>query len=363
MVGERIRLARLAKHMSLRELANLVGVSYEAIRKYENNKSTPSTKVLLRLAQALECPVDFFRPAEVSIGKIQPVYRAHAKRTKRMEKAVEAQIQNWLERYLTIERILGRECYFEYPLGFPRAVKSFDEIEQAAIDLRTAWELGLAPIANLTALLEDKGIRVGVIEGCDGIDACAFFAQNETTLPVIVCARDVPGDRQRFSLAHELAHILLRVEEQSDEESFAHRFAGAFLVPAPVAKSELQPIRRARSGERYELTLSGLEWLKQEYGMSMQAWIRRAYDLGIIHQETYQRINREFRIRGWHRREPGPTVQYERPLRFQYMVLEAYEREYITASRASQLLALSLQEFLDLYAQTRTTEIVAVGGG
>lgn len=352
MIGERIRWARVGARMSLRELAQRVGVSYEAIRKYEQGRLTPNSEMLLKLAYALGKPVDYFRPSAIQIGSIQPVFRGHARRAKREEKAIEAYIRDWLERYLTVEQILGKVAQFEYPEGFPRAVRSFEDVEQAAIDLRHAWELGLDPIANLTETLEEHGIRVGEVQGCNGFDACAFFVQNNKALPVIIVTKDAPGDRQRFSLAHELGHLMLHPEGTLDAESVANRFAGAFLAPQPIAKRELEG----------GICLSLLYALKHRYGMSMQAWIRRASDLCLLSMEEYAVWNRKVRKNGWHKSELGEQIPRERPSRFRRLVFEAYERELITASRASQLIGVPLQEFLREYAQLQGGEPIRAPG-
>lgn len=354
MIGERIRWARVGARMSLRELARRVGVSYEAIRKYEQGQLKPNSEMLLRLARALDKPVDYFRAPAVRIGSIQPVFRGHARRAKRDEAALEAHIRDWLERYLTVEQIVGKVAQFEYPDGFPREVRSPEEVEQAAIDLRRAWELGLAPIANLTETLEERGIRVGEVQACEGIDACTFWAQDDTALPVIIVANDAPGDRQRFSVAHELGHIMLRSEDERSAEKIANRFAGAFLMPKPIAE------RALKGGVSFALLYA----LKHLYGVSMQAWLRRAYELQLIDKTAYASWNQRFQKNGWRKTEPGQQIPREHPTRFQSLVFEAYERELITASRASQLLGVPLQEFLREYTQLQGGELAsALRGG
>ena len=82
----------------------------------------------------------------------------------KQEDAILARIQDWLEKYLEIESILkpdGIYPEFRYPKGFPREVSSMPDVEQAAVDLRRAWDLGMDSIENLTALLEDRGIKMG----------------------------------------------------------------------------------------------------------------------------------------------------------------------------------------------------------
>lgn len=341
-IGERIRRARKAARLSLRQLAGRVGVSYESVRKYEQGVLVPSSDKLLAIARTLDKPVDFFRMSDVSIGTIEPVFRGHLCHTKRDKEAIFAQIRDWLERYFTIEQIVGESLRFRYPKGFPRTVRTYDEVEAAAEDLRQAWGLGIAPIANLTATVEAYGIRIGEVFACEGFDACAFYIQNDENQPVIVVSRNIPGDRQRFSLAHELGHILLRPESPLDEEQASNRFAAALLVHQAAVEQELKG---------FPLSLARLHMLKRIYGMSMQAWLQRAHELGYLNSQAYKTWKKLFRANDWYKKEPGWEAPPERPLRLKRLVLEAYERELITSSRASQLLSVPLQEFIAYFVE------------
>jgi hypothetical protein len=128
-----------------------------------------------------------------------------------------------------------------------------------------------------------------------------------------------PADRRRFSLAHELGHLVLDTAgiPSADEERLAHRFASAFLVPAAAARRELG-VRR--SG----LALAELEHLKRKYGVSMQAWTRRARDLGIVTEETYRGWQIIwFRSRGLHVRESAEYEAPETPSRLHLLFVRA----------------------------------------
>ena len=338
MVGERIRLARRAAGLSLRELANRVGVSPQAISKYERGLDIPSSGVLLRLAEALGVKVEyFFRMRRVNLSV--PAYRKNSALRRKQEQAVLAQIQGWLERYLEIEALFppgDAARGFALPDGVNPRITVPEDAERVAEELRAAWQLGLAIIENLTELLEDKGIKVGLVDGVEGFDACTFMMEDNT--PVIVMRRSLPGERQRFNLAHELGHIILRPEKGASAEKAAHRFAGAFLVPAPAARRELGERRQALS--LYELHL-----LKHKYGLSMQAWIYRAMDLSIISEALATNLFREFRRRGWHQKEPGDALPPEEPKRMERLVMRALAEDLISESRAAELLAKSLAEF------------------
>ena len=77
--------------------------------------------------------------------------------------------------------------------------------------------------------------------------------------------------------------------------------------------------------------------LKHKYGMSMQAWLRRAKDLGIISFSWYKNTFVTFRKRGWHRIEPGKQVASEEPIRFRQLVLRAMAEGVISRERAEEL--------------------------
>lgn len=336
--GERLKSARLGAGMSLRELASRAGVSAQAISKYERGLDMPSSPVLLRLAGALGVSVGvLLRPGGVLLSS--PSYRCRTSRLRvRDRQKVEAQVQDWAERYFTIEDILGVSQAF-VPPSINRAIRKVEDVEKVARELRETWSLGEDPISNLTDVLEAQGIKVGAVSGVDGFNALTMWA-NET-VPVIVVKADLPGDRQRFSLAHELGHLLLEAPEswsEKDIEKAAHRFAGAFLVPDDVVRRELGQRRAC-------LDLHELQLLKHEYGISMQAWIHRALDLGVISKSAAVRLFRLFKAKGWSQQEPGKPYPPERTDRLERLVFRARAEGLIGHLRAAELLGLSLQGF------------------
>lgn len=333
-IGLRIKQARLRRGLALRALAEQLGtVSHTTLAKYERGASTPDSGTLIRIAKALGFGLDFFlRPTVV--GEIEPAYRKKEGLSRREERRIVEVIRDWLERYLEAEKIRGEEPHFSFPEGFPRSVCSFGDVEKAAIDLRKAWEIGLDPLDDLTGHLEDKGIRIGVIAADDAFDACAFRAEVNGGIPVIVTNEGGPGDRQRFNLAHELGHLMLRVEagseEKFDEERACHRFAGAFIAPLPLVVEDLGEHRK-------RLDLVELLMLKRRYGLSMSALIHRAHDLDIISLAEKTRLYEEMEQRGWKTREPDHPVATEVPTRFRLLVRQALGENLIGERRAREL--------------------------
>lgn len=329
-MGQRIKQARKASQLSQRGLANKVQISAMAISKYERDMDIPSSAVLLRLAQSLGISIDFFfRPTAPDV-QLQ-AYRKHTSLRVKDQEAIQTRIQEWLERYLEVESFFVHE---ELRPNLPQiAVSSPEDLESAAEELRGTWDLGLDPIENLSQLLEDQGIKVGLIEGFDHFDACTFMTNG---IPIIVVKADLPGDRQRFNLGHELGHLVLDIDENLDVERSAHRFVGAFLAPAPAVRYEL-------GAKRTTLDMNELYLLKHKYGLSMQAWIFRARDLGIISPSAAKNLFQQFRINGWHRIEPGAEYPPEVPVRMERLIYRSLVEDLVSRSKAQELLGRPLQ--------------------
>ena len=334
-IGERIKSARIRAGLNLRNLAEKVGVSAQAISKYERNMDVPGSSVLIKLAKALAVRVEtLLRPQSVSLS--QPSYRSHrSKLLVRDQETIHAQVLDWLERYMAIEEIMGVQMEFQMP-NIHRKVKTLDDIEQVALDLRLAWQIGLDPIENMVEILEAQGIKVGIIPGADHFDALTLMAND--AIPVIVVKDGMPGDRQRLSVAHELGHLILDIADGLDEEKAAYRFAGAFLAPHPAVLLELGD-RRSRL-DPYELHV-----LKHKYGMSMQAWIYRARDLHILSEADATAMYRQFNAKGWKQLEPGDPYPVESTERLARLVVRGLTEEMISEPRAAELLGKPLSEF------------------
>ena len=332
-IGLRIHQARRRRGLTLRDLSAAgVGVSHTTLGKYERGESTPDSATLIQIARALGYGLDFFlRP--VRVGEIRPAYRKGDGLSRKEEGQVIEEVRDWLERYLEAERVWGEASPFDEPDGYPYPVASFDDVEEAALRLRDSWDVGLDPIEDLTGHLEDSGVRVGRVPAPDDFDACAFWA--DKTVPVIATNRARPGDRQRYNLAHELGHLVLDVAEDKGsgftEEKACHRFAGAFLAPRPTLVSDLGERKRKR------MSPSELYILKQKYGLSMNALVYRAHDLGVISEAEKRRLFDEFEAVGWRTEEPGEPIETEEPTRFRLLVLQALAEGLIGRRRAEEL--------------------------
>ena len=191
-------------------------------------------------------------------------------------------------------------------------------------------------MSNLIELLEDHGFRIIEVESNEKFDGISAWADN---IPIIAVRKQNDAVRKRFTIAHELGHVLLEfgVSEGASSEKPCHDFAGAFLLPETVIRSEL--------GEhRDRIALEELIKIKEIYGISIQAIMYRAKRLAIIGDRTYMRFCINVNQKGWKKNEPGSYQQREVPSRFRQLVCRAVAEEVITYSRAAELLDTSLSE-------------------
>lgn len=337
MIGDRLKRAREAAGLNQRELADLAGISAMAISKYEREESTPSSGVLLELSKALGLRTEyFFRRTEVSLSNVD--YREHDKIPAKEEKKVLADVLEQVERWVALEEFLPTpwSIPFLLPDGLNDRIQSYDDIEEMAVAVRKAWDLGMNPVPDLIDMLESIGIKVFITRFDEHKHFNGLAAQVNDS-PVIVVGKHWPGDRQRFTLAHELGHLILkeRLSSNLDEETACNRFAGAFLVPKTN-------VVEALGNKRTWLEPQELYSLKHEFGLSMQGWIHRAEDLSILPKSHSGKMWGYFKKRGWRVTEPGKQYPQEATYLFTQLVYRALAEDIISESKAAELLGMSV---------------------
>lgn len=344
MLGERIQRARKALGLSLRDLGEQIALSHAAIKKYEDNDVTPSSDVLIKLAKALHVRVEyFFRPELFSLSNIQ--YRRHVDMPERHLEEINAKILEQVERRVELENLFPSPPVQLFSINnLPEIINHVDEVEGLADLVRNEWGLGLDPIPNLIDVFEERGIKVFEIDNekyskLDGL----YAAVNE--MPIVVIGDQRPGDRQRFTLAHELGHLLLdnRLATDVDIENCCNRFAGAFLLPK-------KPLINILGEHRNSIEPRELSILKHEFGISMTSILHRAEETGIISNSLYRQLRAEFNEHGWSRQEPGEQYPQEKTHIFEKMIFHALAEEYIGESKAAELMNMPLESFRSLRA-------------
>lgn len=351
MIGGRIKIARRKSGYSLRSLAVAIEgrVSAQMIGKYERNESTPSSATLVALADALQVPMEYLCDARgISLTGFEFRTTANASRAERAR--IEVAALDWLDRYFQIEAVLELDdAQWQTPPGTPASLSRPEDAEELAERLRGAWRLGIAPVANMTELLEGQGLRVLLIDSPDqfsGLTCVAKLSAGGREVPVVAVNRNHTLERRRFTLGHELAHRLIRRDclSRQDLEKAAMIFAGAFLMPREHLLREVG--RRRRS-----LAYRELIDLKHIYRVSGAALLKRLRQLEVIRETTLRQAFRSF-ARGWRSEETEELEpshergRYERAMRFERLCYRGLAEDVISLIKISSLLQKDTQEVI-----------------
>jgi Zn-dependent peptidase ImmA (M78 family)/DNA-binding XRE family transcriptional regulator len=308
MIGARVKLAREACRFTQQQLAGLAGVSQGALSAIESGRvGSPSEETVARIAAATQFPSSFFY-----LGPLPDLpegnYRRLQRGTSKIDKQIKAQVLHIVEVVARSESRLKLPPVTLTPL---QEVASLDGLESIAEETRGLLGFNNAdPIRNLTRAAERRGVVVVRLPS-EAKDHDSFSAWPDFGLggrPIIALAAGHPGDRDRFNVAHELAHLILHtvrpgVDSRRAEQE-ANRLGGAILLPKRAAAAEMN------SGP---VTLRVLMEVKAKYGVSMAAAARRAYDLSLISAAQFESIHKQLSARRWRREEPV-EVPIEKPL-------------------------------------------------
>lgn len=348
MFGQRLKLARKKAGLSMQALGDSISpkVSAQAISKYESEKMMPSSAVLLGLSQSLGVSIDFLMGGQVeALEGVE--FRKHSGTSARDRAQAEAMVIERLEDYLAIEDILELEddtdLFAELRCD---QISDEDEIDAKARELRKDWKLGIDPIPSMTALLEDKGIKVielDLPERINGLACHVKRGQGRRDADVIVISSRVSVERKRFTLAHELAHRVITATGNPNIklERAMNRFAGAFLVPR-------EHLEMKAGKNRHRMVYSEIIRLKRTYGVSAAAMLVRLGQVAILSPGTVEYAFRSF-ARTWRHKEPDKIANdegfgaFERPQRFNRLVWQALGEKLISPVRAAQMLKLSVR--------------------
>jgi Zn-dependent peptidase ImmA (M78 family)/DNA-binding XRE family transcriptional regulator len=340
--GNRLMLARKMSGFSLQDLADALEnkVSKQALNKYELGEMLPAGDVMINLSRVLKVKPDYFvRKGILELGEIS--FRKRRNLSKKAEDSIIEKARDYVERYLEIENILGQSQEFINPL-INLVVKNKDDAETAAKRLREVWELGTDPLPNLVEMLEFKGIKVLLIDDDDAIDGFATITSTGVPL-VVVNINDKPIERVRFTIIHELAHILIKLSDGIKEDTklievLCHCFASCFLVPREML------IKMIGGHSRNYIAINELISIKEYYGISLRAILHRLQELKVISDTYYKRWTIYLSKTHGAKKEPGNYKGEEKTKLFEQLVSRALSEGVISISKAASLCNISINQ-------------------
>ncbi len=354
-----LRRIRKSKKLTQQQLAEKANISRNAYRSIESGGVEPRVSNLNAIARALEVSV-FDITAEVP--KLKAIRFRSLKSLTAAEQAemeqIKVDVANWLNDFNELEKLLKK--------SIPYRLKEIDltgtDPKKAASEARKELEIeDCETIGNICRLLESAGIKIMQLKSkLKGFFGLSIGLDGGGPAIVVNADGSIPVERQIFSAAHELGHLLLhiasyrnnQIDEDKKQEKDASIFASYLLMPQRYFEDIWSESR-------------GLHWVdrvlytKRCFQVSYKTVLKRLIDEGAadedIHKLFFKAYNDRFKKRLVFKEEPEPYVTSEdEPAflsqidfiedRFSRMVRDALEKNEISMSRAAEILNISLAE-------------------
>lgn len=332
---ERLKLARESRGLNQTELNELTGLPLTAISKAERSELTLSPDALSRIATATNYPLSFFTaPGGAATDAL--AWRRREKVPQKVFTQLAARIDILRLHVQTLTRELGISQNISPGVELSETYRPVD----AAKWLRSIWSVPEEPISNLTLLLEDKGIPVASFDfGSERIDSRATITEDR--YPLICVNSTHTGDRQRFSLAYQLGHLLMHtyrpVSAEQDISREANQFAAELLVPEAAFRADIG---------NNQVTMSLLANMKRRWGVSMISLLYRADDLGYTTPDQKAGLVQRFNALRLRRREPiALDVPIEQPCLIRTWVDSLRRKHRLSTASLAARLHLTPEEF------------------
>lgn len=300
----RLTMARELAGLRKRDLAEAIDRTAAAVSQYELGQARPSGETLQRCAEALGLPVSFFtagRP-QLRLDTAGAHFRSLRSTTAHQRQQALAHVELLWELIDQLDNVLELPAL---DVGLPLGMRPADPAATAGM-IRKAWNIPTGPVVHLVRTLETRGIVLTQLPGVDAETIDAFSAALHGR-PMIVLSRKGNPMRQRFSVAHELGHLLLHPDPAPGDgrhEREANAFAAELLMPADEIRDRLPT----------PVDITELKETADGYGVSVAALAYRGKDLGVYSESTLRRVMATLTRLGWRTEEPvGSRYPGERP--------------------------------------------------
>jgi Zn-dependent peptidase ImmA (M78 family)/DNA-binding Xre family transcriptional regulator len=333
-----ILLAREARGLTQTELAEKLHTYKAGISRIENGDAITNEQTLTALCEALCYPPQFF----LQTGSIMPVNLAYRKRQNvpvKLISPIEAQI-NIIRRHVQyITRVMEKPLP-QLPLF---SVDEKNTPAKIATLVRRKWNIETPVLPNLIKIVEQQGIIINSFDfGTERVDSRSMLTDDK--YPIIFLNSTLMGDRQRFSLAFELGHLLMHtftiVPHDRDINHEANLFAAELLMP------EKEILKDFKEG----ITLPLLGELKRKWKVSMIALLYRADDLSLLSANQKRYLIQQFNQQKIRRREPQELdIPAEKPQLMRQLLSQYMGKTKLGVNQICELLAIQASDYLDYY--------------
>lgn len=297
-LGARIRALREQAGLQSRELADQLGIDPSAMSNIERGKRSVKTDELTLIAEALGVSPLAILDESSLLARLPVAPRTEAAAT------VEA---------LPFERLRGLAELHEVlaDAGIP-AQPLLDNVPTAdperwleSAEMLAEWatkhlEVQAHGDETFSGLIEgiEEHLRVDVLVDEHTGEALAGAAITDRAFPLIFVNALQPRPRALFTLAHELAHVLVGdgdaltldfdLTARDERERLANAFAASYLMPAQAIEAAI---------DEHGRTATALAQMVDRLGVSFESLVYRLHNLKFINAEGRDQL-RTYGLRG-----------------------------------------------------------------
>jgi Zn-dependent peptidase ImmA (M78 family)/transcriptional regulator with XRE-family HTH domain len=329
--------ARESRGISISDLAGQMAVNKSTASRWENEYFEVNNEAVGILASNLKYPETFFYQK----GDLLPTSLSYRKRD-----VVAAKLLSIIEANINISRLnieqLLTATNFDASIKLPLLdVNKYGSPQECANQLRKVWKINKGAIDNLSEIIEAQNIFILNLEfGTERVDGRFIMALDK--YPVIITNKTSLGDRQRFTLAYQLGHIVMHMGNNDYDRDLSHEanlFAAELLMPAKDIANDL-----------HNLTLPKLGELKKKWKVSMQSLVYRANDLEIITDNQKRYLIQQFHQQGISRHEPKQFEVTNEQYKLVRDLLTNYRtKQKLSVAKMASFLHLEQEDFLNRY--------------
>ncbi|WKN42119.1 ImmA/IrrE family metallo-endopeptidase [Tunicatimonas pelagia] len=337
-----ITLGRESRGMSQSVLAKKIGVSQGKLSKAEKGEQSLPDSAFKKLTRVLAYPDSFFFTKTPTAPVSHYYYRKKVTIPQKTIAQIEAIAKIFRQNIDSLAEAV------ELPETTLISFNPDEETpEEIARKTRYFFKIPRGPVPNLVNLLENKGILVVktdlFTEKIDGLSTIS-----DKGIHIIFLNERMSHDRQRFSLSHELGHMLMHFDIPNiseDVEDEANRFASEFLMPRDEIINSLRSLNFPKLGE-----------LKRYWKVSMRALVQRAKQLGTINSNEYRNLQIGFSKRGMTKSEAIQLPEEKAFILDEVVKLHLNELDY-SVEELANILGLNTDEFKSRFTYSQRPKL------
>ena len=340
-----ITSARIARGMTMKELAEATGISRQMISNYESGKTVPKAENMLKIISELNFPKSFFSSEKPTLHQGVTYFRSQSAATKK--------VRDMQKEHLSFANMIYNKLSFYVNFPTARLPELLDkeiediteaEIIQKSVELRKLWGFDLhSPIKNLISTAERNGVLIVEAKmSHDKLDAVSRWIVDRPF--IMLTDNDESLVRRRFNIAHELGHLILHnavesihelsVTEMKLLERQAHLFASHFLLPTEAFMDSL-----------LSTSLEFFIELKKHWHVSIQAMIYKTHQLGLINDDQRLYLQKKIAWNKWKKCEPlDNELAIERPTLLKKVYEMIIDNKVLSKNELNRIFNLPIAE-------------------